>query len=43
MKLLLKELQELYENAKICYLCEEKLEKTYLKHKKYRKVTNDCH
>ena len=40
MKLLLKELQELYE--KICYLCEEKLENKYLKHKKYSKVTNDC-
>ena len=42
MKLLLKELQELYENPKICYLCEEKLENKYLKHKKYSKVTNDC-
>ena len=27
MKLLTKEQQELYENAKICYICKEKFEK----------------
>ena len=28
MKLLIKEQQELYENAKICYICKEKFEKS---------------
>ena len=31
MKLLTKEQQESYENAKICYICKEKSEKKYLK------------
>ena len=43
MKLLKKEQQELYENAKICYICIEKFENKYLKDKKYRKVTDYCH
>ena len=38
MKLLTKEQQESYENAKICYTCKEKFENKYLKDKKYRKV-----
>ena len=37
MKLLTKEHQESYENAKI-YICEEKPENKYLKNKKYHKV-----
>ena len=38
MKLLTKEQQESYENAKICYICNEKFENKYLKDKKYCKV-----
>ena len=38
MKLLTKEQQESYENAKICYLCKEKFQNEYFKDKKYRKV-----
>ena len=38
MKLLTKELQKSYENAKICYICKEKFENKYLKDKKYLKV-----
>ena len=38
MKLLTKELQESYANAKICYICKEKIENKYLKVKKYCKV-----
>ena len=38
MKLLTKEQQESYENAKICYICKEKFENKYLKDKKYCKV-----
>ena len=34
MKLLTKEQEESYENAKICYICKEKFENKYLKHKK---------
>ena len=43
MKLLTKEQQESYENAKICYICKEKFENKYLKDKKYRKVRDHCH
>ena len=43
MKLLTKEQQESYENAKICYFCKEKLENKYLKDKKYCKVRDHCH
>ena len=34
MKLLTKEQQESYENAKICYICQEKFENKYQKDKK---------
>ena len=51
MNLLTKEQQESYENAKICYICKEKLENKYLKDKKvmvniiheYSKVREHCH
>ena len=43
MKLLTKEQQESYENAKICYICKEKFENKYLKDKKYCKVRYHCH
>ena len=43
MNLLTKEQQELYANAKICYICKEKIENKYLKDKKYRKVRDHCH
>ena len=42
-KLLTKEQQESYKNAKICYICEEKFENRYLKDKKYHKVRDHCH
>ena len=35
---LTKEQQESYENAKICYICEEKFENKYVKDKKIRKM-----
>ena len=38
MKLLTKDHQESYENAKISYICEEKIENEYLKDRKYYKV-----
>ena len=43
MKLLTKEQQESYENAKICYICKEKFENKYLKDKKYREFRDNCH
>ena len=43
MKSLTKEHQELYANAKICYICKEKFENKHMKHKKYRKVRDHCH
>ena len=43
MKLVTKEQQESYENAKICYICKEKFENKYVKDKKYRKVRDHCH
>ena len=43
MNLLTKEQQELYENAKICYICKDKLENKYVKDKKYCKVRDHCH
>ena len=36
MMLLTKEQQESYKNAKICCICKEKVENTYLKDKKHR-------
>ena len=39
-----KELQESYENTKVCFVSKEKFEKKkYLKDKKYRKVRYHCH
>ena len=38
-----KEQQESYVNAKICYICQEKIENKYLKDKKYRKLRVYCH
>ena len=44
MKLLVKQQQETYENANICYICKENLENKYLKDKKkYCKVRDHCH
>ena len=41
-KLLTKEQQESYENAKICYNCKEKIENKYVKDKNYNKVRDHC-
>ena len=46
MKLLKKERQESYENAKFCCICKEKFENKYVKDRKYRrdhKVRDHCH
>ena len=43
MKLLTKEQQESYENARICYTYKEKFENKYLKDKKSCKVRDHCH
>ena len=43
MKLLTKEQQESYENAKICYICKENFENKYLEYKKYCKVRDHCY
>ena len=43
MKLLTKKQQELYENAKILYICKEKFENKYLREKKYCKVIDHYH
>ena len=43
MKLLAKEQHESYENARICYICEENFENKCLKDKKYPKVRDHCH
>ena len=43
MKLLVKEQQESYENAQICYICKEKFANKYLKDRKYCKVKHNCH
>ena len=43
MKLLTKEQQESYENAKICYTCKEKFENKYVKDEKYCKVRDHFH
>ena len=42
MRLVTKEQQQSYENAKICYICKEKFENKYLKDKKYRKARDHC-
>ena len=41
-RLLTKEQQESYENAKICYICKETFENKYWRDKKYRKVRDHC-
>ena len=43
VKLLTKEQQESYEDAKICYICKETFENKYFKDKKYRKARDHCH
>ena len=43
MKLLSKEQQGSYGNAKIGYICKEKIENKYLKDEKYRKVRDYRH
>ena len=43
MKLLTKEQEESYENAKICYICKEKFENKYFEDEKYRRVRDHCH
>ena len=43
MKLLTKEWQQSYENAKICYIYKEKFENKYLRNKKYHKFKDYCH
>ena len=43
MKLLTKEQQESYENAKISIICKGKFENKYLKDKKYLKFRDYCH
>ena len=43
MKLLTKEQQESYENAKICYICQEKFENKCETDKKHRKDRDHCH
>ena len=43
MKLLTKEQQEWYENAKIYYICKEILKINMWKIKKYHKVRDHCH
>ena len=42
MKLLAKEQQNSYENAKLCYICKEKFENKHLENKEHRKVTDDA-
>ena len=43
MKLLIKEQQDSYKNAKICYICIEKFENKYLKDEKYHKARDHHH
>ena len=43
IKLLTKQQQKLFENAKICYICKEKFENECLKDEKYHKVRDHCH
>ena len=43
MYLLTIEQQKSYQNVKICYVCKEKCEDNYAKHKKYCEVRNHCH
>ena len=43
MKLLTNKQQELYENAKSCYICKQKFEDKYIKDKKYCKIRDHFH
>ena len=43
MKLLIREQQESYKNAKICYICAVKFKNKYVSDKKYCKVRDHCH
>ena len=43
MKLLTKQQQESYENAKIYYICKEKFKNKSLRDKKFCKVRDNCH
>ena len=43
MKLLTKEQQESYENAKTCFICKEKFENKYFRDKNYCKIRDYCH
>ena len=43
MKLITKEQQESYENAKICYISKENLKINIWKKKKYGKIRDHCH
>ena len=43
MKLLIKEQQQSYENAKLRCICEEKFEYKLFKDKKHRKFGDQCH
>ena len=43
MKLLTKEQQESYENAKVSYICKEKFANKQEKDEKYCKVRDHCH
>ena len=43
MKLLTKEKQESYQNAKVFYICKGKFGNKYFKDKKYRTVRDRCH
>ena len=43
MKILTKEQQEPYKNARICYIYKEQFENKYVKDKKYSKVRDNCY
>ena len=43
MKLIIKEQQESFENAKICDICKEKFENKHVKDKKCCEGTDHCH
>ena len=43
IKSLTKELQESYENAKICYICKKKFKGKYTEDMKYHQVSGHCY
>ena len=43
MKSLTNEQKKWYQNAKMCYICKEKLKDTHAKDKKYWKVRDHCY